>query len=50
MKVASSTPPERSAETFSALTISKLMHDSAPDTPAKKAESTSCRKRTFCVS
>ena len=50
MKVARSTPPERAAETFSALTISKLMHESAPDTPAKKAARTSCRKRTLRVS
>ena len=43
------TPPERIAETFSADTISKLMHESAPATPAKNDESTSCRKRTRCV-
>ena len=49
MKVASSTPPERIADTFSSDTISKLMQDSAPETPAKNEDSTSCRKRTCCV-
>ena len=50
MKVASSTPPERMTPTFSAVTISKLIADSPPATPAKNADSTSCRKRTVCVS
>ena len=35
--------PERTALTFSALTISKLMADSPPDTPAKNDDNTSTR-------
>ncbi len=38
IKAASSTAPERTADTFSAVTISKLMHDSAPAMPAKNAD------------
>ncbi len=43
MKAASSTPPERTALTFSADTISKLMADSAPEMPAKNADRISTR-------
>ena len=48
MKVASSTPPERMAETFSAVTISKLIADRPPAIPAKNADTTNTKKRTRC--
>ncbi|MNY81892.1 hypothetical protein D3C86_2237020 [compost metagenome] len=49
MKAASSTPPERTALTFSADTISKLMADKAPAMPAKNAERITTRNRTRWV-
>ena len=49
MKAASSTPPDRIACTFSALTISKLMAVRPPAMPAKKLDRISISQRTRCV-
>jgi hypothetical protein len=50
MNAASRTPPERTALTFSAVTISKLITPSAPAMPAKNDEMISVYQRTRWVS
>ena len=49
MNAASSTPPDRIAWTFSALTISKLMAVRPPAMPAKKLDRISISQRTRWV-